>query len=218
MFALALATSLVLSPVWQDKWEIKPQFTPKTESTLKVSIDIEGMGSHAEFTAFRTISSSDDKGAKGKLGWKNITLDGQPVGEDEEFTAVFGLRGNVVSVEHQFGDEMRRMTAPLVFIYPDKPIGVGDKWEFTFKPSGDNADKLLTWSYEAKAVEKVKDQDAMKITAKFDEKGSEGMHGSGDYWLAKDGKILKIDLNVKSWPVPMAGQNMNVRIVATAGK
>ena len=83
-------------------------------------------------------------------------------------------------------------------------IDVGDKWTFEMTPA--KADKrIMTSSYEVVGTEKLKGIDALKISAKLEEKGENGMSSKGFFWISKEGKPLKYELDVKNWVVPMAG-------------
>ncbi|HTQ10719.1 MAG TPA: hypothetical protein VMI31_11650 [Fimbriimonadaceae bacterium] len=85
-------------------------------------------------------------------------------------------------------------------MYPDKEVKVGDKWTEKFKPKDG---KDVTVDYEVVEQTKVGDADALKIKGKLSEDGP--MKGDCTYWIGKDGAMLKFELDLKSWPVPFAG-------------
>ena len=204
----AFVTSLaVLAAPAVDKWDIKPSFATKTVTAWNVTIDahVQSQDHHAKFRFEKTISSADAKSAKAKVAWKDLEVDDNPTDVPGDFEVTMGMRGELLTSESsEFGDDLRRMLSVFAFVYPEKPIDVGDKWTFEMTPA--KADKrMMTNSYEVVGTEKLKGVDALKISTKLEEKGENGMSSKGFFWISKEGKPLKYELDVKNWVVPMAG-------------
>ncbi len=204
----AFVTSLaILSAPAVDKWDIKPSFTTKTVVAWNVTVDahVESQDHHAKFRFERTISSADAKSAKAKIAWKDLEVDDNPNDVPGDFQVTMGMRGELLSSEStEFGDDLRRMLAVFSFVYPEKPIDVGDKWTFDMTPANGEKHKLTITS-EVVGTEKLKGVDALKISTKLEEKGENGMSSKGFFWISKEGKSLRYELDVKNWVVPMAG-------------
>lgn len=201
-----LAGAMMMSPAI-DKWDLKPGIAPKAKSSLAVVVDAAmGDGDHrAEFTVVREIGDPDGSNHKAKFSWANLTVDGQEQGEDASWDVAIGPRGTVVSTTDMMGDDIRRMLSPMTFAYPEKPVGEGDKWTAEVRPYKDKDDFLLTYAYEVKGIEQVDGADALKIAATLTEMGRDAMSAEGLWWVGKDGAVLKFEMKVKNWVVPMAG-------------
>jgi hypothetical protein len=104
------------------------------------------------------------------------------------------------------------MLLPFFFAYPDKPIEVGGTW--TYKDTGEEKVDGHTANFEYKLVgtEDLKSKKAHKVTVKFNEDGPEPLKGDGTYWIGEDGRVLKYELNVSGWPVPVVGQIFTAKI------
>jgi hypothetical protein len=208
---VAIVAAGAFAPILMDKWTLKPDMEPKSKTTYAVVVNVEqgGQPHEAKLTMLREVKSADTKEAKVDVTWKDITLDDQPIGEDRTFPLTATLRGGLTSSAGEFGDDERRMLSPFAFVYPESAVDVGDKWSFENKPTGGTAH---TVSYEVKAIEKIGEQDAMKIAFKLDEKEDLGEHAEGTFWVAKSGRVLRWDMKVKNWIVPMAGPPMDANI------
>lgn len=195
--ALALvATSLA------DGWLLKTPYEAKTKFTWKVTVNASVGGQDVEATMKQilTVDSKGEKEVKGKTTWSDILVNGSPAGEgDSSWDTTFGLDGSITSA----GDnaDFARMLTPAAFIYPGKEIKTGDKWSAKFKPAKDA--KEMTADYEALEESKVGDTPAIKVRAKLSEDGP--MKADNVYWIGKDGSVLKYELDIKNWVVPMAG-------------
>jgi hypothetical protein len=201
----AIALMIGLTPT-VDAWLLKAPLAKDAKSSwsIVVNADVGGQDHEARFSLEQTVSASDEKEAKAILAWKDLTVDGNAMEELLEFKSVLGKRGEIKSVDSEFGDDARRMLNVFLFLYPDKPVAVGEKWDF--ESPAEKADiKKFKVKFEASAIEKIKDIEALKILCTFDESGAEAMHSDSIFWLSREGKTLKFEAKVKNWVVPMAG-------------
>jgi hypothetical protein len=68
-------------------------------------------------------------------------------------------------------------------------------------------------------VEAVGGVDALKVDVKFTEDGEGGVSAKSTWWLNKSGKVLKFEVKVTDWVVPMAGNGyLTATIKATLKK
>lgn len=173
---------------------------------MSVIAKIDGSDHEAKFKFSHEVQKFEaGKPFEAKLAWSDLEVDGNEIGEENVFSCTCDARGAITATTSEMGDDVRRMLSPIVFVYPSSSIKMGDKWTFDFKPKKDGDEGMASWSYEVKGSEKVGDVDALKISSKFAEKGTSSMNATGNWWLAKDGRILKFDVDIKSWVVPMAG-------------
>lgn len=200
-----LAAAIAVTP---DAWEIKPNFAEgsKTVIAMNVNASVDGSDHTAKMNVIRTCgATASDKTIKAKFAWDGLEVDGNSMeAGDNSWDVVMTPDGAILSTSGEGGDDIRRMLSATNFIYPSKPVGPGDKWESTVKPNKDKDDRALTWSYEVKGVEKVKDVEALKVSATLTEKGADGMTADGSWWVAKNGSILKFEVKLKKWVVPMS--------------
>ena len=195
MLTATIATLALFAPQGE-KWEIKPTLTREAKTIYSVIADvtIDGGPHTAKFTMTSTVGDKDSDGNYGlKIAWDKITVDDGEQPDLPTWELKMDKSGTIQATAGNLTDDYRRMLAPLAFSYPDKAVAVGDKWE-----AKSGKAEQMTFSYEAKSVEKVKDVDALKISCKFKE-GDKGSRGEQTWWVAKDGKILKFDVNMKDW-------------------
>ena len=124
--------------------------------------------------------------------------------------------GAILKMEGDTEDSYRRMLAPLNFVYPDHPVAEGDKWKIEVKPVGTGAN--LTYAYEAQRKEIVDDTNTLVIAVKITEEGKEPITGTGFWWLSKVGKVIKFEMKLENWIVPMAGSEVTNVIIRGKAK
>lgn len=203
---LSVAALLFVAACSQaQSWVLKAPYESKAKFTWQVTVNanVGGMEIEAKMKQHLEIASKDEKQIKGKSNWSEITVnDSEQDAGDGPWDVVLNPNGSIVSA-HDSSDHARMLT-PAAFIYPDKEVKAGDKWQVKFKPSKDA--KEFTTDFEVVAIEKVGDVETMKVKAKMMEgaKEGEGMSANNLYWVAKDGKVLKFELDIKNWVVPMA--------------
>jgi hypothetical protein len=183
-------------------WLLKAPYEAKAKHTWKVIVNASVGGQEMEATMKQilTIDSKTDKEIKAKGNWAEIMVGGnEQSGDDTTWDITMNSNGSLTSVGA--GADFARMLAPAAFVYPDKEVKAGDKWSFKYKPTKEAKD--ITMDYEVVEQTKVGDVDALKIKGKLTEDGP--MKGNNIYWIAKDGRMLKFELDLTNWIVPMAG-------------
>jgi len=188
-----------------DPWDLKPTADPKTKLTWDVKIEAQagGQDHHAAFKFTRVLKSDDAKKTVVTFGWDHLEVDDQDGQEVPPWDAVVGARSEILKMDGDTDDSYRRMLAPLLFIYPEKPVAIGDKYTFDAKPSVKG--ETITYAYEVKKSDTINGSPTLVIGTKFTEAGADGSTGDGTWWLSKTGKIVKFEIKVKNWVVPMAG-------------
>jgi hypothetical protein len=197
-----------------DTWTLKPSFDPKDPKQVWATIvdaQLEGMAHHATFQLTRVSKSTSPTKTVVTYGWEKLSIDDQEGQELPGWDAIVGPRGQLLKMDGGTEDNYRRMLSPLVFVYPEKPIVVGDKWDLQVKPA-DSAQKF-TYSYEAKSKEMVDGVNTVVIGATLKEAGDSPITGTGTWWLSKVGKVVKFEVKLTNWVVPMAGSDVTDVII-----
>ncbi|HWA84558.1 MAG TPA: hypothetical protein VG820_14035 [Fimbriimonadaceae bacterium] len=201
----AFALSLLLTAVsLADGWVLKPPYAAHGKAVWKVSVKatVGGAEHDVQFKRTLTIDPKVDDGAKGKESWTDFLFDGN-ADPDQDATWDIALKGDgSVATAGESGDYVK-MVSPFFVVYPNKEVKKGDKWTAKLKPSA--ADKEIGVEYEVLDEAKVGDADALKVKATFSGEGP--FKASNTYWLSKSGEILKFELDLTSWTVPLAGQS-----------
>ncbi len=200
---LAFSATLVLAAVsFADGWMLKAPYEAKSVLTWNVTVNanVGGQDHEAKFKSVLTINSKTDKETKGSGTWTNLMLDGAEQTQDDppKWDVVFNPNGSLASAGESA--DYARMISPMTFIYPDKEVKVGDKWSAKYKPKDG---KDISVDYEVLEQTKVGEVDVLKIKGKISEDGP--MKGDNVYWVGKDGKLVKFDLSLTAWTVPIAG-------------
>jgi hypothetical protein len=138
--------------------------------------------------------------------WDKLAVDDHEGDELPGWDCTVGLQGQILKLDGEGDDNFRRMLSPMIFVYPEKPVVIGDKWTVDVKP-GDKLPKF-TYTYEAKSKEDVDGVNALVVTVKFKEDGDKPINGDGLWWVSKVGKVVKFSLKLSNWVVPMAGSEV----------
>ncbi len=188
-----------------DTWDLKSSLTLKTKLTWAVKIDAsaQGMDHHAAFNLNEILKSDDAKKRVETFSWDHLVVDDQDGQEVPPWDAIMGMRGEIVKMDGDVNDDYRRMLSPFLFVYPEKPVAISDKWTFTAKP--DSTGPKITYSYEAKKTELVKEIQTIVLAVKYGEEGKDGSTGEGMWWVSRAGRIIKFEIKIKNWTVPIAG-------------
>jgi hypothetical protein len=200
---IAVAAALALVPL-ANKWELRPVVDDQ-KATWAVSVRANVMGQDHE-AAFDLVRSVKREGPllKSKTAWENVTIDGMPMPIDTDFEATHDPNMVIVTAGGEFGDDARRMMAPFIFVYPDAPVGVGDKWEAQWKSEEARASQL-SYSFEVLEETKLGEVETLKVKSTMEEKATGGTRASGTWWVDRSGVVRQFELDVKLWIVPMAG-------------
>ncbi len=198
IFGVALAAAAMAQG-----WLLKSPYETKGKTTWKMVVDanVDG-GTHvAKMDYVLNVQSNDPKAIKVVASWNHLTVDDNEMSEESSWEVELAPSGAITKATD--GEEYARMLLPMLFTYPGKEVEAGAKWSESIKTSKDAKD--IKVDYEVLAKEKVGDKDALKVAAKFKEDKTDGMTGDDIFWVDKDGKVLKFELKLKNWMVPMAG-------------
>lgn len=206
---IAAAFGLAALSLADGGWLLKPPYEAKTKLTYKMTINASMGGQEHEATMkmLQTVDSKNDKEIKGKGNLTDVVVDGNDMSGQELpgwDVTLNAADGSVTSAGDN--EDYARMLAPFTFIYPSKEIKVGDKWTTKFKPA--KGAKEMTVDYEVVEQTKIGEDDVLKIKTKLAEDGP--MKADDIYWVAKDGKVLKFDLDIKNWVAPFAGNGADL--------
>lgn len=192
LWSLLGATSFA-QPEWHIAFPYKEGTTARIAFSLLVEIGIEET-TQVEFIGELTIKSKNESGYTVTVTWKDIHVEGQEI-DPYNFEMNLNARGFPVSTTSEFGDDMRRMTLPLLIVYPERPVKVGDSWSFT------HAVKKFSAEYSLTATEETGGVTLLKVHSKFSESEEGGMNGEGTFWLDPTGSIKKFDVSINQWPL-----------------
>jgi hypothetical protein len=213
MTQLLLAIALAQTPAAD--WNIAAPYKEKEATKYKVQIEINDQGTtiNVEMNASVSTSKKTDKGFEGTFSWTDLMVDGGQQ-EDMTFDTMLKPDGTLKGVKSDLGDGMRRMLLPFYFSYPGKAVTTDATWSYKDASEDEVDAHKATIDYKVVGVEKIKDKEALKVSVKLAEAGPDPMKADGFYWIGKDGRILKYELNVTHWPVPVAGQTFDAKIKA----
>ena len=206
-----LFAALALMPVSNDGWELKAPFKEKLTQEYELLIFIEEGGMEVEVISVLEIDKKTEEGFTGSFGFTEIYVGGEPM-EGGTSPAEFSANGVLMGIEADEGPGVRRMYLPFFFAYPDKTVEVGDTWKYADKEDEAVDGHRAVVEYKVVEEDKVSAKDALKIEFKLKEEGDAPMTGDGHFWVERSGVVLKYEMNLESWPVPMAGEAFNAEI------
>ena len=196
--------------------ELKVPYKPDDATVYKVAITVTdpsgGADTQVDMTAHYKVAKKTDKGFEGSFAWTNLTVGGEGEQPDETFNVVLKPNGMLKSVDSTYGPGMRRMLIPFYFVYPDKAIEKGATWKYEDEKADETDGHTESIEYKLVGTEKVKDKDATRVDFKITEKGPEPMKGDGAFWVGADGRVLKFEINITGWPVPVASQVFDAKV------
>ncbi|MFI5385393.1 MAG: hypothetical protein ACHQ50_04645 [Fimbriimonadales bacterium] len=201
LMVLTLSLSLTAASL-ADGWLLKAPYEANTRLTWNVTINasVGGQDMESKMKQFLSIDSKTGQQFRGKVGWADLQINGgSSPDEPPAWNITLNSNGSIASAGD--GPEFVRQLAPTTFLYPDKEVKAGDKWSVKFRVGKDT--KEIAADYEVVEQTKIGEADALKIKGKLNEDG--GLQSDGVYWLGKDGKVLRFEIDVKNWPVVGAG-------------
>ena len=208
---LIAALALAQGPAWELKAPYKDNESDKY--TVVIKIQDQGQEMAVDMVLERKIAKKTDKGFEGTFGWTQLFVEGEQQ-PDETFAIVLKPNGVLKSVKSDYGDAMRRMFLPFFLAYPDKSVAKDAAWTYKDEQEDEADAHKASVEYKVVGEEKIKDKQAMKVSFTMTEEGPNPMKSSGFFWVAQDGKVLKYELNVTGWPVPVAGSVFDAKITA----
>jgi len=134
---------------------------------------------------------------------------------DSTSTVVSKANGEIVDMTSGTSDPNAWRVAELTnFIYPDKPVSVGDTW--TSSVTADAAKNIVAAKadYKVEALEKVGNHDTAKVKVSYKEtEGSEPASSDTEVWIdTKDGSMVKADSTWTNMPSPMGATNAKLSL------
>jgi hypothetical protein len=208
--SISILTALALAAAsFADGWQLSSPYKANSLFVWKLSVKMTLAGADRTVTMKQRLAV-DSKTAdswKGELGWTETRVDDIEMKLDRSWPVALSSAGSILSIGDDVG--YSRMLAPLLFIYPAKAVAVGDKWTTKFKPGegteGAKDVREMTYDFEVVGKEKVGNLDTLRIKAKLTEDGP--MKSEGFYWIAKDGRILKFEADIRHWTMRMGGKS-----------
>ena len=206
-----LIAALALTQV--SAWELKAPYKDNESDKYTVVMKIQDQGQEmaVDMVLERKISKKTDKGFEGTIGWTQLFAEGEQL-PDETFEIALKPNGVLKSIKSDYGDAMRRMFLPFFFTYPEKAVAKDAAWTYKDEQEDETDAHKASVEYKVVGEEKVKDKQAMKVSFTMAEEGPSPMKSSGFFWVAQDGKVLKYELDVTGWPVPVAGSVFDAKI------
>jgi len=192
---------------------ISLKLTPKVGDVKKykqtAKLVYNGMELDFAAVATRSIVKVEDSGVfqqKEEVSEMKINGNEAPAGSAPgATTTTFSTRGAVLKVDGDHVDDSLVRAANLgVFVMPEKPVQVGDKWEFDIKEDKATGAVAGTAKYSVLAEEKVGSIATVKVKFTIKELDTAGGSTDGTVWLSKtDGGVVK--MTAKWVNVPMSG-------------
>jgi nicotinamide riboside kinase len=191
----------------------------KTDATIV--IEAGGMKlnleqKETEKVTFTAVSPTGDITVERESESREMTLNGMKLPPDEgpktKTTVVTRANGSLVSFASTDDDKENLQLNVRLFptsnvVFPDKELGVGDKWSHDFKGDTSTGARDGKADYEVVAFEKVKDVDGVRLKLAYKEnEGSPALSSTGTLVVEKaSGDALTGDFTVENVPFPGPG-------------
>ena len=181
----------------------------------KMHASLEAGGGNAEvsgdFTDKVTKVEEDSYTIEQTESNVKVSFNGQDIDQpDSVETTVRKMSGEITDVQTDQDSAAARRTGDLVnFVFPDKPVKVGDEWTYKVKADDKKGAVAATATYKVESTEKVGTHDTLKIKNSYKEDGTDPASSEGFYWIdVKDGSLVKSTqtwTNVPIGPVVASG-------------
>jgi hypothetical protein len=225
-----LALLLVCALAWraQDTYSLKrePKKGDKLVFRFEGEAEAGGMQIKLKGLTTETILKVEDNGdyvveeknSEGKLlfGDQEVPM------PDSAVRTARNSKGEIQRISRPEGDkdgeeadaQTYRMALMTTFTPPEKPVAVDGTWAHESKADQKKGLPARKTEYKAAAVEKVQDQEAVKVEFKYKEtEGDTPATSEGTHWISvKDGALLKSEAKLKNAPVPGAPAPMDLTI------
>lgn len=122
----------------------------------------------------------------------------------------YSMQGQVLEVEGESADaDDTRFACLTSIVFSEKPVGVGDKWEFT---TPENKEKLIAETrgkFEVLARETISGKDCLKISFENKELGKDATaFAKGTQWIeVSTGTQVKVQCTMNN--IPLGGANIS---------
>ncbi|HXH60498.1 MAG TPA: DUF6263 family protein [Fimbriimonadaceae bacterium] len=206
MLNVLIAASLLGAAPF-DAWDIHAPY--KQDSTLDYEVVMTLHNgpeqNNVDMLIHHATTKKSDSGYEGTYGWTELYVDDQPQ-LDQTFGVTLKANGVLKAVTSDYGDGMRRMFLPFMFVYPDKRVDVGDTWTYKDAAEDEMDGHKATIVFKVVDTDTIKEKKVLKIESHLTEDGPDPMKSDGTFWVAEDGTVLKYKFKVTEWPVPVAQQ------------
>ena len=207
-FALCAAALAVLGPITL-KNTPKVGDDPAYKMNGKISIGGQEINVSADVD-YKTTKVDTDGSYTTVSTQKNLTIEvgGQsfsPPGSEASSTTVSKASGEIVTYESSVPNPDGLRTSMINnFIFPDKPVDVGDEWNFKVKADDKKGLMDATSTFKVDSLEKIGKHDTVKIKASYKEtSGSEPASSEGFMWIdTADGSLVKANMTWNNVPSP----------------
>lgn len=193
------------------------KFAPKVGDSLKFHLTANMTTQMGDATVTADlqdkVTKSDDSGYTIESSQSNgqVSFNGgsQPLPDGTD-TTTSKPNGEITDLQSsQEQDGMWRVAELDNFIYPDKPVSVGDSWSYTVAADDKKGIMAATCDYKVDSMEKIGTHDTAKIKVTYKETASDGASSDGFVWVdTKDGTIVKKQAtwtNVPLGQMPVSG-------------
>jgi hypothetical protein len=199
------------------------KYVPKEGDVLKykMSGDLQVMGTDATIAAdfvYKVTKVDKDGNYTIESSQQNmqINVSGQSMNPpDSTDTTVNKANGEIVDFQTQNEDPNAWRLAELNgFVYPDKPVNVGDEWTSTVTADSKKGTVAATCTYKVDSLEKIGTHDTAKIKVSYKEtEGTDPAASDGFVWLdTKDSSMVKAESNWTNAPSPQGPVSAKVTI------
>ncbi|MCW5943165.1 MAG: hypothetical protein KIS66_13100 [Fimbriimonadaceae bacterium] len=211
---LALAAISMAQEPTQLEWKPQVGRVLKYKLNVKASMDM-GAGAQDLLVGMLLTSTTKEVRPNGevvvetKQGGMSLSIGGQDmsamVGEMVTTeTATMNKRGETLSRKSDAPEGMdnHRLTEAITFIYPEKPLKVGDTWTREVKADAAKGVRAGLATFKFEGVDTVDGKwKANKITYTYKEtEGSDAMSCAATVWIgAEDGELVKGEYKMKNF-------------------
>jgi regulator of protease activity HflC (stomatin/prohibitin superfamily) len=205
MIVATIAMIAIAAPA--QAWEITLPYKKGDQFNWKMTVNASTPEGEVEANlnyVYRVREVTENE-VKGAVSFENLTVEGEAIGDPDPLELSLSLRGFAKASASEFGDSFRKMAAPIFFPYPESKVEIGSKWSVEHKGAEGG---VFKYSCEAKNIEKLGDHDVLKVSVNLEEIGGDQMKSESTYWVAKDGRVHKMELRITNWIVPMAGSGL----------
>jgi hypothetical protein len=177
---------------------------------LIIELDLGGQAILATGSSTSKVTKVETDGARSidmtagemlvKFGEQEMTRPGLP-----PLTTVYKANGEIAEIKGEGADtDAYRRARAQALVFSDKAVKVGDKWSYEMKPAKENGAGVGKTDVEVLAVEKMGDQETLKLKFSFKEtSGDTPLEVTGTLWIGtKDSEMVKAVMNVKNYPIP----------------
>lgn len=216
--AIGLCALVALCAVASAQDALNLKFSPKVGDTMKYKLtgSLETPQGPGEISGVIedkvTKADADGYTVTSSQNSMNVTFGGSSIPiPDSSSTSVFKLSGEVVDLQaDQVTGDTWRVAELDSFIYPDKPVKVGDTWTSSVTADSKKGTVAGTTNYKVDSLEKIGSHDTAKIKVTYKETSGDSPASSDGYvWIdTKDGSMVKAVStwsNVPMGPMPVGG-------------